>query len=156
MKNLYEGMRNWFGEWMNEALDQAHQAFVQGEVPVGAVVVYEDRVIARAHNSCLTLGDFTAHAEMLAIQKACRVLGTPYLDRCSLYVTLEPCSQCSGAISLSRLNYLVFGAYNPKAGGVEHGPRIFDHTPCRPNIIGGVLEQQCQIMLRNFFKDLRD
>ena len=138
---------------MKEALVLAEQGAQAGEVPVGCVLVKEGRVIARAHNLTRTQSDPTAHAEILCLQEAGRVLGTAYLTDCDLYVTLEPCPMCAGALSWARIRHLYFGAYDPKSGGVEHGPRVFDHPTCHhtPTITGGLLEEECARLMTDFF-----
>ncbi|HIP77264.1 MAG TPA: nucleoside deaminase, partial [Kiloniellaceae bacterium] len=127
-----------------------------GEVPVGAVLVdgKDGTVLARAHNRVITDSDPTAHAEILAIRAAAAQLGAPRLAEADLYVTLEPCPMCATAISFARIRRLVFGAYDPKGGGVDHGPRIFEQPTChhRPEVIGGVQEQACGALLQDFFK----
>lgn len=136
----------------------AQTAAAKGEVPVAACVVAADgSVLAQAHNAVEARGDATAHAELLAIQAACRVRGEKYLEDCTLYVTLEPCPMCAAAIAHVKMKKLVFGAYDVKSGGVEHGARVFSHPTCHhaPEIIGGVMEQECGAMLREFFKSRR-
>ncbi|MDX2073347.1 MAG: nucleoside deaminase [Alphaproteobacteria bacterium] len=142
---------------MHAALELAHAAFVRGEVPVGAVLVREGKVIASAHNLTETDRDPTAHAEMLAIRAACETLGTPRLSDCDLYVTLEPCPMCAAAIGFARIRRLYFGAYDAKGGGVENGPRIFSQATCHhtPEIYGGIQEQECGELLKAFFKARR-
>lgn len=142
---------------MIHALDQAHKAALLKEVPVGAVVIKEKRIIAAAGNRVITHGDPTAHAEILALRQAANVLGDVHLTGCDLYVTLEPCAMCAQAISLARINRLYFGAYDPKSGGVEHGSRVFHHPTChhKPHVYGGIHEQECAQLLRNFFTVLR-
>lgn len=144
-------------EYMKAAIEQAHQALNHGEVPVGAVVVYQDKLIATSHNMSLTYCDPTAHAEIVAIRTAAILLQRHRLDECDLYVTLEPCAMCAQAIAIARIRRLYFGAYDTKGGGVDHGARIFDQHTChhRPEIIGGLMEQSCRHILRNFFYDKR-
>jgi tRNA(Arg) A34 adenosine deaminase TadA len=141
---------------MAAALAEAEAASLAGEVPVGAVVVdaKTGAVIARAHNRVERDADPTAHAEMLAIRAAAMVLGTPRLVDCDLYVTLEPCPMCAQAIALARLRRLYFGAFDPKGGGVEPGPRIFSQPTChhRPEIYGGIDEGRAAELLKDFFK----
>lgn len=141
------------------ALDEAAAAAGQGEVPVGAVIVdaATGAVIARAGNRMRTLHDPTAHAEMLAIRAAAADLQMARLDTCDLFVTLEPCAMCAAAIAFARIRRLVFGAYDPKGGGVEHGARFFAQPTChhRPEVIGGVEEQRCQALLQAFFRARR-
>lgn len=141
------------------ALAEAEAAGERGEVPVGAVVVEAATgvVIARAGNRMRALNDPTAHAEMLVIRAAAARLRTPRLDACDLVVTLEPCAMCAAAIAFARIRRLIFGAYDPKGGGVEHGPRYFAQPTChhRPEVIGGLEEQRCQALLRAFFRSRR-
>jgi cytosine deaminase len=140
------------------ALEEARVAGARGEVPVGAVVLAPDgAVLARDGNRTETVCDASAHAEMLVLRAAARQLGAPRLEGCDLVVTLEPCPMCAAAISLFRVRRLVFGAYDPKGGGVEHGARIFAASSClhRPEVIGGVREREAGELLRRFFRDLR-
>ncbi|MEI6560169.1 MAG: nucleoside deaminase [Rhodospirillaceae bacterium] len=141
------------------ALAQAEAAAAAGEVPVGAVIIdaTSGRVLAAAGNRVETLADPTAHAELLAIRAACAALGQPRLPACDLYVTLEPCALCAAAISLARLRRVYFGAYDPKGGAVDHGPRWFGQPTClhRPEVIGGLDEAACAELLRRFFRPLR-
>ncbi len=143
--------------FMAYALSEAQAAFNEGEVPVGAVIVHQDTVIARQHNQVETRKNPCAHAEMLAIQEATQVLGDKFLTECTLYVTLEPCAMCAQAISLARIPRLVFGAYDPKSGGVDHGAQVYTHATCHfpPDVIGGVLERDCSLLLQRFFVTLR-
>ena len=151
--------------WMDRALEEAAKGATQGEVPVGAVLVQvranasspDPKMIFQGHNQVEATGNPLAHAEVLAIQEGCRRLGTPFLSTCDLYVTLEPCPLCASALSLARVRRVIFGAFNPKGGGVDHGPQIFDHPSClwRPEVLGGVREEACQDLLKNFFKTLR-
>lgn len=140
-----------------QALDEAEEAAQRGEVPVGAVVVLDGQVVARAGNRVEELSDPTAHAEILALRAAAAALGSPRLGGCDLYVTLEPCPMCAAAISLARIRRLYFGAYDPKGGGVDHGARVFDHPTChhRPEVVGGVEERRASELLRDFFRDRR-
>ena len=145
-------------EMMVLALDEARQAAVRGEVPVGAVIVGLDGgVLASTGNRIEELNDPTAHAEVLAIREAAANLQSPRLIDCDLYVTLEPCAMCAQAISLARVRRLVFAAYDPKGGGVEHGARVFSHTTCHhaPEVVGGVMESYAAQMLKQFFKARR-
>lgn len=129
------------------------------DVPVGAVVVEaaSGRVLARARNRVEADRDPTAHAELLALRAAAGVLGTPRLVACDLYVTLEPCPMCAQAIAFARIRRLYFGAYDPKGGGVEHGPRLFHQPAChhRPEVVGGLEEGRAGALLRRFFAGLR-
>ena len=124
---------------------------------MGAVVVRDGRVIATAHNRPRALKDPTAHAEILAIRAACSKLGQERLTGCDLYVTLEPCPMCAGAISFARIRRVYFGAYDPKGGGVEHGPRVFNQPTCHhaPEVYGGFREAEAAAMLRDFFAGRR-
>jgi len=140
------------------ALEEARLAGGRAEVPVGAVVVGPDGVVlARAGNRTEAERDASAHAELLALRAAAKVLGSARLVGCDLYVTLEPCPMCAAAISLFRVRRLVFGAYDPKGGGVEHGARVFDAASClhRPEVIGGVREAEAGALLTAFFRELR-
>ncbi|MFN3934934.1 nucleoside deaminase [Parvibaculum sp.] len=139
---------------MDLALAEAEAAAARGEVPVGAVITGpEGQILARAGNRTLEMQDPTAHAEMLAIREACRKIGSERLIGCDLYVTLEPCPMCAGAISFARLRRLYFGAADEKGGGVDHGPRIFSQTTChhRPEVYGGIGETAAAALLRDFF-----
>jgi tRNA(Arg) A34 adenosine deaminase TadA len=143
---------------MKRAIEQAELAGKQGEIPVGAVITDSTgKVIASTHNLTETCSDPTAHAELLAIREACRILGTPRLTSCNLYVTLEPCPMCAQAIAFARIRKLYFGAYDIKGGGVENGPRIFHQPTChhKPEVIGGIEESLCAGLLKRFFADKR-
>ena len=147
-----------FTSYMSQALEEARAAAARGEVPVGAVIVAPDgQVVAQAGNRTRELNDPTAHAELLAIRAACAAAGSERLGGHALYVTLEPCALCATAIAFARLRKVVFGAYDPKGGGVEHGPRIFDQptTHHAPEIIGGVMEMDCVAILKAFFAKRR-
>ena len=139
---------------MQLALDQARLAASRGEVPVGAVLTDADgKVLAQAGNATEARADPTAHAEMLVLRQAAALRGEKFLADCTLVDTLEPCPLCAAAISLYRIRRLVFGAYDPKGGGVEHGPRVFSHATChhRPEMVGGVMETDSAALLRDFF-----
>ena len=142
---------------MRRALDLAAQAAAEGEVPVGAVITIGDETIAESRNAMRGSLDPTAHAEMEAIRAASARLGEPRLDRCTLWVTLEPCAMCAAAISLARLQALRFGAEDPKGDGVVHGPRIFTQPTChhRPDVLGGIGEEEAAGLLRRFFAERR-
>ncbi len=143
---------------MEIALQQARLAGARGEVPVGAAVISADgMVLARAGNEVEARRDPTAHAELLALRAAAALRGAPRLPDCDLIVTLEPCPMCAQAISFFRIRRLIFGTYDPKGGGVEHGARIFDAPSChhRPAIIGGVRESEAAALLRAFFATRR-
>jgi len=143
---------------MEIALEEARAAAARGEVPVGAVVLdATGAVLARAGNEVEAQHDASAHAELLALRAAAAVRGEPRLPDCELVVTLEPCPMCAQAASLFRVRRLVFGAYDPKGGGVEHGARVFDAASClwRPKVIGGVREAEAGTLLREFFGERR-
>ena len=129
-----------------------------GEVPIAASIVGADGVaVATFHNEVEMRRDATAHAELLAIQMACRKLGRKYLEEYTLYVTLEPCAMCATAAAHAKIGKIVYGAHDPKGGGIEHGPRIFNQPTCHhtPEIIGGVMEAECGALLRDFFREKR-
>lgn len=139
---------------MEIALEEARQAAGRGEVPVGAVIVdAEGAIVARAGNETRQRNDPTAHAEVLAIRQAAAVLGAERLSGCDLYVTLEPCAMCAGAISFARLRRLYYGADDPKGGGVAHGGRFFAQPTChhRPDVYAGIGEAAAGELLRAFF-----
>ena len=138
---------------MRAALDAARAAAEAGEVPVGAVVVLNGDIVATAGNAPRTLNDPTAHAEMLAIRRAAEVLGRDRLEDCDLWVTLEPCAMCAGAIAHARFARLYYGASDPKGGAVEHGPRVFGQPTChhRPDVYAGIGEGESAALLRDFF-----
>lgn len=140
------------------ALAEARAAAARGEVPVGAVLVAGGEVVARAGNRVEELNDPTAHAEILCLRAAAARFGSPRLGGLDLYVTLEPCPMCAQAIAFARLRRVYYGAYDPKGGGVDHGPRIFTQPTChhRPDIYGGFAERDCAALLRNFFRDRRE
>jgi tRNA(adenine34) deaminase len=142
---------------MRQALDQARAAFEKNEVPVGAVVVHEERVIAQAYNQREALNDPTAHAEMIAITQAAEALGSWRLSDCTLYVTLEPCPMCAGAIVQARLPTVLFGAADPKGGGCQSLYAITNDERLnhRSVVIGGVLEHECGTILTEFFQKQR-
>lgn len=140
-------------EPMRAALDAARAAAETSEVPVGAVVMQGERVVAVAGNAPRTLHDPTAHAEILAIRAAARALGRDRLEDCDLWVTLEPCAMCAGAIAHARIARLYYGASDPKGGAVEHGPRFFTQPTChhRPEVYPGIGEGEASALLRDFF-----
>jgi tRNA(Arg) A34 adenosine deaminase TadA len=143
---------------MTLALDTAAAAGAAGEVPVGAVVVdVGGQVIARSGNWVERDGDPTAHAEMVVLREAAARLGGKTLADCDLYVSLEPCPMCAAAIALARIRRLYFAAFDPKGGGVEHGPRIFTQPTChhRPEVYGGIGERRAVALLKGFFRDRR-
>ena len=145
---------------MQAALEQAKKAAAAGEVPVGAVLVesFSGEIIAAAGNRVEELHDPTAHAEMLVLRAGGQRLQAPRLPVCDLYVTLEPCPMCAQAISIARLRRLYFGAFDPKGGGVDHGPKIFAQNSCRhvPEVYGGIEEKKCSSILKSFFKKKRN
>lgn len=138
--------------YMRKALEQAQMAFERDEVPVGAVVVCKDRIIARAHNLTETLNDVTAHAEMHTITAAANALNGKYLDVCTLYVTVEPCIMCAGAIGWSQLGRVVYGAADPKRGYAAFAPQAM-HP--KTEVVHGVLEAECAQLMKDFFKRKR-
>jgi len=144
-------------EPMRVALDQAREAALAGEVPVGAVVVRAGEVIAAARNRMRTDADPTAHAEMAAIRAAGKALGSSRLDECDLWVTLEPCAMCAGAIALSRISRLYFAAADAKGGAVLNGPRLFGQPTCHhaPEVYSGIGEGEAAELLRGFFRGRR-
>jgi len=144
-------------EPMGLALGEARAAASRGEVPVGAVIVRGGSVMAAAGNRPRELHDPTAHAEMLAIRRACEALGEERLMGCDLYVTLEPCTMCAAAISFARIRRLYFGAYDPKGGAVESGVRFFSQPTCHhaPEVYGGIRESDAAELLRGFFERKR-
>jgi tRNA(adenine34) deaminase len=142
---------------MRIALDRARESAAAGEVPVGAVVTRNGEVLAAAANAMRGGHDPTAHAEMVALREAARAIGSSRLDGCDLWVTLEPCAMCAGAIALARVRRLYFAAADPKGGAVLHGPRLFSQPTCHhaPEIYGGIGEGDAAAMLRNFFGERR-
>jgi tRNA(adenine34) deaminase len=145
--------------FMDLAFAEAEAAAALGEVPVGAVLVdpATGLVLARAGNRTETQADPTAHAEVLAIRAACAAAGSPRLPGIDLYVTLEPCPLCAAAISFARLRRVYYGAYDPKGGGVDHGPRLFEQPSChhRPEVYGGLQESRAAALLKDFFQARR-
>jgi tRNA(adenine34) deaminase len=143
--------------WMRLALDEAEDARDAGEAPVGAVIVRAGELVARGANAMVIAGDPTAHAELLAIHAALAALGVPRLEGCTLYVTLEPCAMCAGAIVLARLDRVVFGAWDDKAGMAGSVGDLLRHPKLnhRPEVKGGVLAEECGELLRTFFGERR-
>lgn len=145
--------------FMEIAISEAVAAGKRQEVPVGAIIVDSNTgsIVAASGNRTEELNDATAHAEMLVLRKASEVLGTRRLIHCDLYVTLEPCTMCSAAISLSRIRRLYYGAADPKSGGVEHGGKFFSQSTChhRPDVYGGINEVRSQKLLKEFFHNKR-
>nr|WP_265516629.1 nucleoside deaminase [Nitratireductor luteus] len=146
-----------YSGFMEPALDEARRAAARGEVPVGAVMVRDAKVIARAGNRTRELGDPTAHAELLAIREACQALASERLADCDLYVTLEPCAMCAGAISFARIRRLYFAAPDEKGGGVLHGGRFFTQPTCHhaPEVYAGLGEREAADLLKAFFRERR-
>jgi tRNA(adenine34) deaminase len=142
---------------MRRALDEARSAAGEGEVPVGAVVTRGGEVVAVSRNAMRLMSDPTAHAEMVALRAAAAALGTSRLDECDLWVTLEPCAMCAGAIALARIRRLYFAAADPKGGAVLHGPRLFSQPTCHhaPEVYSGIGEEAAAALLRDFFKERR-
>ena len=150
-------MRYPLPEPMRLALDEARAAAAAGEVPVGAIVVRDGAVLGTGRNRMRTDNDPTAHAEMVALRAAAAALGDWRLDGCDLWVTLEPCAMCAGAIALARVSRLYFGAADPKGGAVVHGPRLFTQPTCHhaPEVWPGIGEAEAGEMLRWFFRERR-
>ena len=139
-------------QFMRKALVEAEMALDEGEIPIGAVIVCRDRIIARAHNLTETLCDVTAHAEMQAITAAAALLGGKYLTECTLYVTVEPCTMCAGAIGWAQIPRIVYGAPDEKRGYTKYAPHAF-HP--RATVTGGVLQEECARLMKMFFKEKR-
>ncbi|MCT4600522.1 MAG: nucleoside deaminase [Marinifilaceae bacterium] len=134
--------------YMQKALEEARIAFEEGEIPVGAIIVCKDRIIAKAHNLTERLNDVTAHAEMQAITSAAEYLGGKYLKDCTLYVTLEPCAMCAGALAWSQITKIVYGASDEKRGYSKWDPNIL-HP--RTEVVNGILEKECSDIVKDFF-----
>lgn len=147
MKEKYDD--NYF---MQEALKQARQAYEQGEVPIGCVIVCKDKIISKGYNMAEQLKDCTAHAEILAITSAEQILQSKYLKDCALYVTIEPCLMCAGAIFWSQISKVVYGARDPK-----RGISLYTDTPyhSKTQMVGGILEKECAKLVKDFFKNKR-
>ncbi len=137
---------------MAETLKEAQAAFSEGEVPIGAIVVSRGRVIAKGHNMTEMLHDATAHAEMIAITAATEAVGGKYLEDCTLYVTVEPCPMCAGAMNWAQLGRVVYGAADPRRGCSLYSPQLL-HP--KTNVTGGVLEEKCSALMKEFFKSKR-
>ena len=138
--------------FMKHALAEAEVAFSEGEIPVGALVVCRNQIIARAHNLTEMLNDVTAHAEMQAITAASNLLGGKYLTGCTLYVTLEPCSMCAGALGWSQIDRIVYGASDSKRGFSKFAPEVL-HP--KTEILGGIMQNECTLLLKKFFEERR-
>ena len=143
--------------FMAMALDEARAAGARGEVPVGCVIVRDGAVVARAGNRTLADRDPTAHAEIIAIRAAAASLGSERLDGCDLYVTLEPCAMCAGAVAFARIRRLYYGADDPKGGAVDNGVKFFASPSChhRPEVYGGLAEAEAGALLKEFFRERR-
>ncbi len=148
---------NPFNNPMTEALKEAENAGLSGEVPVGAVIVSKGEIIARGQNRTRRDNDPTAHAEMVALRQAAKIVSNFRLDSCDLYVTLEPCAMCAGAISEARIQRLYFGAEDEKSGGTFHGAKVFSHSNChhKPEIYSGISADESAALLRMFFSSKR-
>jgi tRNA(adenine34) deaminase len=144
-------------EPMQWALELADEAAQNGEVPIGAVIIHHGKVIGRGKNAMRSGNDPTAHAEIVAIREAAQGLGNQRLEECELWVTLEPCTMCAGAISHARIARLYYAASDPKGGGVDHGARVFAQTTChhRPEVYSGIGEERASAQLRQFFAERR-
>ncbi len=142
-----------FRSFMQAAMAEARAAAVRGEVPIGAVVVRDGEILAAAGNRTREMCDPTAHAEVLAIREACRLVQSERLPECDLYVTLEPCPICAGTISAARIKRLYFAASDPKSGGTLHGARVFSHPQCHhaPEVYDGIDATESETLLRDFF-----
>jgi tRNA(adenine34) deaminase len=143
--------------FMDMALEEARAAGARGEVPVGCVIVRDGAVVARAGNRTLADRDPTAHAEIIAIRQAATSLGSERLDACDLYVTLEPCAMCAGAVAFARIRRLYYGAADPKGGAVDNGVKFFASSTChhRPEVYGGLAEAEASALLKEFFRERR-
>ena len=139
-------------DYMKKALIEAEMAYAEGEIPIGAIVVCNGRIIARAHNQTETLCDVTAHAEMLAITSAANSLGGKYLNGCTLYVTIEPCPMCAGAIGWAQISRIVYGARDAKRGFNDIAPKAIHPKAV---VVGGVMEDECKELMQRFFKERR-
>ncbi len=139
-------------QYMRKALAEAQQAAAEREIPIGAVVVCKGRILAQAHNLTETLNDVTAHAEMLAITAAANALGGKYLNECTLYVTVEPCPMCAGALGWAQIGRVVYGAADEKRGYNRYAPQVL-HP--KTEVVGGVLEDECRTLMQDFFREKR-
>ena len=157
MSNSEEPIWQSHQRFMAKAVMLAEQAFEEGEVPVGAIVVHNNMIVGKGYNQVERLNDPTAHAEMLAVSAACDTLGEKYLSECTLYVTLEPCAMCAGALVWSKVGMVVFGATDSKAGACGSVFNILQNNQLnhRPEVIQGILEQDCEYLLTSFFSSKR-
>ena len=158
IERLYDNMTEEHSKWMRHALNEAEKAFMEDEVPVGAVVVRRGKIIGRGYNRVEGLKDPTAHAEIIAITAASSYINSKWLVDSSLYVTLEPCAMCAGAVILARLKNLIIGTSDPKAGACGSvidivNDKRFNH---RVNLFKGILEEECSDLLKEFFEKIRD
>ncbi|RKY88200.1 tRNA-specific adenosine deaminase [candidate division KSB1 bacterium] len=144
--------------WMKIALKEAEKAYTKNEIPVGAVIIHNGKIIGKGYNQVEKLKDPTAHAEIIAITSAVNTIGSKFLENCSMYVTLEPCVMCSGAIILSRLENLIFGAKDPKSGAFGSVYNINEDNKLnhKVNVISGILEEECALIIKKFFLKLRN
>lgn len=142
---------------MKLAIEEAIKARNAQEIPVGAVLVYNQQVVARSGNQTFGIPDPTAHAEIQVIRQAAQILKAARLNECDLYVTLEPCPMCAQAISFARIKKVFFGSYDFKGGGIDHGPKIFNHSTChhKPEVYGGIMQAECEKILIRYFKNKR-
>ncbi len=150
-------MLNQLTHHMNAAFHEAYMAQEKQEVPVGAIVVYNHTIIGRGHNLTRTHCDPTAHAEIVALRQAAQTIKQAYLWNCDVYVTLEPCAMCLGAMVQARIRHIYFGAYDPKGGAVDHGPCLLEHPTIhhKPMVTGGLFERRSCHLLKDFFKSKR-
>jgi len=150
---------NTLQQLMQNAIEVAKTATDKNEVPVGAIVIHNDtkKILAQSHNLVETLKDPTAHAEILSIKQACKKLNSTNLSNCTLFVTLEPCAMCAQALAWAKINKIVYGAYDKKNGGIDHGFQVYNKPTCthKPIIIGGILEKPCGKIIQDFFKRKR-
>ena len=144
-------------KFMKQAIILAKKAKAHEDVPIGAVIVRDGVIISRGENQVQLRKNPTLHAEIIAINRACKKLGTKFLDGCDIYVSLEPCAMCATAISWGQLDKVYFGAYDPKSGAVEHGPHIYECATChhKPEVYGGICEKECSKLMKDFYKGLR-
>ena len=148
-------MDNTDERYMNEALKEAMQAAEEDEVPVGAVVVCKGRIVGKGHNMTERLNDPTAHAEMIAITAATEAVGGKYLNECTLYVTVEPCPMCAWAILNARIPKVYFGAYDTVYGSLGTAMDLRDYMKSKTDVVGGILEEECSQLLKDYFKEIR-
>jgi tRNA(adenine34) deaminase len=141
--------------FMNKAFQNAKKAYIKDEVPVGAILVHKNKIIASHHNLMRHNHSSIDHAELLCAYDGIKAMGSPYLDECDLYVTLEPCPMCASTLKHLRIRNIYFGAYDTKGGGIVHGPRLFDFLNTHTEYYGGFMEDQCSKILQDFFKNKR-